>query len=164
MQFIMKTEMQREWKLLSGCSRSEWGWECGSVVPTFVTTPICRTSLSDTEYRIWSRCSYTYRFYADVPGTHWYHGHLGTDRGTGLVGAFIVKRDEEERFLVDGALTKPNREYIFLMQVKACSSMRFETQPVNPSATSLPFKEMSQVPVLNRLGAFLTLKFISTNF
>uniref|UniRef100_A0AC34Q079 Plastocyanin-like domain-containing protein n=1 Tax=Panagrolaimus sp. JU765 TaxID=591449 RepID=A0AC34Q079_9BILA len=34
---------------------------------------------------------YTYRFIADAYGTHWYHGHLGSDRAEGLLGGFIVK-------------------------------------------------------------------------
>uniref|UniRef100_A0A7E4V6L3 L-ascorbate oxidase n=1 Tax=Panagrellus redivivus TaxID=6233 RepID=A0A7E4V6L3_PANRE len=38
---------------------------------------------------------YTYRFIADAPGTHWYHGHLNTDRGEGLLGGFVVKNPGE---------------------------------------------------------------------
>nr|CAD2177528.1 unnamed protein product [Meloidogyne enterolobii] len=32
---------------------------------------------------------YSYRFIADTPGTHWYHGHLMEDSGEGLVGGFV---------------------------------------------------------------------------
>ncbi len=28
---------------------------------------------------------YTYRFIADTPGTHWFHGHMQTDRGEGNI-------------------------------------------------------------------------------
>ncbi|KAK0407637.1 hypothetical protein QR680_003506 [Steinernema hermaphroditum] len=34
--------------------------------------------------------NFAYRFIADFPGTHWYHGHLMTDRGEGLVGGFVI--------------------------------------------------------------------------
>ncbi|KAK0407643.1 hypothetical protein QR680_003508 [Steinernema hermaphroditum] len=39
--------------------------------------------------------NFAYRFIADFPGTHWYHGHLMTDRGDGLAGGFVVIRDGE---------------------------------------------------------------------
>jgi hypothetical protein len=58
--------------------------------------------------------SYAYRFIADTPGTHWYHGHLGTDRGFGLLGAFIVKESKRE----SKSIAQSNRDYILLIQVK----------------------------------------------
>uniref|UniRef100_A0A1I7XZJ2 Multicopper oxidase n=1 Tax=Steinernema glaseri TaxID=37863 RepID=A0A1I7XZJ2_9BILA len=39
--------------------------------------------------------NFAYRFYADTPGTHWYHGHLMSDRGDGLLGGFIIVKDNE---------------------------------------------------------------------
>ncbi|CAH1789304.1 unnamed protein product, partial [Owenia fusiformis] len=53
-----------------------------------------------------SQCSinphetFTYRFIADDPGSHWYHAHVGTQRTEGIYGAFTVlekKVDEIER-------------------------------------------------------------------
>ncbi|XP_077979461.1 uncharacterized protein LOC144434825 [Glandiceps talaboti] len=34
--------------------------------------------------------TFTYRFLATPPGTHWYHSHLGTERTDGFYGALIV--------------------------------------------------------------------------
>ncbi|XP_078000277.1 uncharacterized protein LOC144452935 isoform X1 [Glandiceps talaboti] len=34
--------------------------------------------------------TFTYRFLATPPGTHWYHSHFGTQRTDGLYGALIV--------------------------------------------------------------------------
>ncbi|XP_070533732.1 uncharacterized protein [Ptychodera flava] len=39
--------------------------------------------------------TFTYRFLATPPGTHWYHSHLGTQRTDGLYGALIVLQPEE---------------------------------------------------------------------
>ncbi|XP_070533728.1 uncharacterized protein [Ptychodera flava] len=39
--------------------------------------------------------TFTYRFLATPPGTHWYHSHLGTQRTDGLYGALIVLPPEE---------------------------------------------------------------------
>ncbi|XP_033727168.1 dihydrogeodin oxidase-like [Pecten maximus] len=35
--------------------------------------------------------SFTYDFYAEPKGTHWYHSHAGNQRTKGLSGAFIIK-------------------------------------------------------------------------
>ncbi|KAH8047862.1 multicopper oxidase [Aureococcus anophagefferens] len=35
--------------------------------------------------------SMAYRFVAEPAGTHWYHGHAGTDYGDGLRGLFVVE-------------------------------------------------------------------------
>uniref|UniRef100_A0A914XS41 Uncharacterized protein n=1 Tax=Plectus sambesii TaxID=2011161 RepID=A0A914XS41_9BILA len=62
------------------------------------------------------RSTYAYRFIADTPGTLWWHGHVGTDRGEGLLGAFIVAKDDES--VVDSTGTKvlPSRQYVALLQ------------------------------------------------
>ncbi|TKR69450.1 hypothetical protein L596_021612 [Steinernema carpocapsae] len=39
--------------------------------------------------------NFAYRFIADFPGTHWYHGHLMTDRGDGLAGGFVIIKEGE---------------------------------------------------------------------
>uniref|UniRef100_A0A7E4WCD3 Plastocyanin-like domain-containing protein n=1 Tax=Panagrellus redivivus TaxID=6233 RepID=A0A7E4WCD3_PANRE len=53
---------------------------------------------------IQAKSSHVYRIFADTIGTHWVHGHLGVDRGQGLLGAFIVteggKRDIREYAMV----------------------------------------------------------------
>ncbi|XP_077977301.1 uncharacterized protein LOC144432878 [Glandiceps talaboti] len=55
--------------------------------------------------------TFTYRFLATPPGTHWYHSHYGTQRSDGLYGALIVLEDEnapnEEQDFED--------EFIFLL-------------------------------------------------
>lgn len=60
---------------------------------------------------------YEYRFIADTPGTHWFHGHLGMDRGHGLNGAFIVKRQEKETVTLKKGIHVPEREYAMVIQV-----------------------------------------------
>lgn len=60
--------------------------------------------------------SFAYRFIADVPGTHWYHGHMMQDRGEGLLGGFVVKKRDETIPLLDGTRAKPNREYNVILQ------------------------------------------------
>ena len=36
--------------------------------------------------------SFTYRFFADPPGTHWYHSHMSNQKADGLYGAMIIRR------------------------------------------------------------------------
>ncbi|EGT54792.1 hypothetical protein CAEBREN_28408 [Caenorhabditis brenneri] len=61
---------------------------------------------------------FEYRFIADNKGTHWYHGHMQTDRGDGIAGGFIVVdvNDTTVPTLDDRKRVKPNREYFILMQ------------------------------------------------
>jgi FtsP/CotA-like multicopper oxidase with cupredoxin domain len=61
--------------------------------------------------------SYSYRFIADTPGTHWYHGHLMTDRADGLAGGFIVKMPNETFPDGNGNRITVDREYYYLLQV-----------------------------------------------
>lgn len=61
--------------------------------------------------------SHTYRFIADTPGTHWYHGHLMNDRADGLLGGFVIKSPDETVPIVDGERVKPRREYHTILQV-----------------------------------------------
>ncbi|TMS32895.1 hypothetical protein L596_000689 [Steinernema carpocapsae] len=51
--------------------------------------------------------SYEYRFIADTPGTHWYHGHVAYDRSEGFLGSFIVKHPNEALF---------DRDYVAIIQ------------------------------------------------
>lgn len=48
-----------------------------------------------TQCPILPRQSFTYRFIADPPGTHWYHSHNELQRIDGLFGTFIVHRQKE---------------------------------------------------------------------
>uniref|UniRef100_A0A7E4WDQ7 Plastocyanin-like domain-containing protein n=1 Tax=Panagrellus redivivus TaxID=6233 RepID=A0A7E4WDQ7_PANRE len=63
--------------------------------------------------------THTYHFIADTPGTHWMHGHLGMDRGHGLLGAFIIKTAPKEEVQMDAkdANSKiiPPREYAMVV-------------------------------------------------
>uniref|UniRef100_A0A914EMB4 L-ascorbate oxidase n=1 Tax=Acrobeloides nanus TaxID=290746 RepID=A0A914EMB4_9BILA len=59
---------------------------------------------------------YSYRFIADTPGTHFYHGHLGSDRGDGVVGGFVVMRPEEITPNLFGDRLDIGREYYALLQ------------------------------------------------
>ncbi|KAL7070705.1 hypothetical protein ACQ4LE_009858 [Meloidogyne hapla] len=85
----------------------------------------------DKKYRWWTdgvpfiqQCpispntDYSYRFIADTPGTHWYHGHLMEDSGEGLVGGFVVlKPDEKMEFEYDNKeKLKIGRQYLTLIQ------------------------------------------------
>ncbi len=60
---------------------------------------------------------YSYRFIADVPGTHWFHGHLGTDRSEGLLAALIVLPRNATQTGVPGQ-NPLGREYVALLQVR----------------------------------------------
>uniref|UniRef100_A0A914UHB2 Uncharacterized protein n=1 Tax=Plectus sambesii TaxID=2011161 RepID=A0A914UHB2_9BILA len=61
--------------------------------------------------------TYSYRFIADSPGTLWFHGHFGSDRTEGLLGAFIVTRNDES-VVVDAKGTRvlPTRQYVAVLQ------------------------------------------------
>ncbi|XP_064642285.1 uncharacterized protein LOC135496738 [Lineus longissimus] len=48
-----------------------------------------------TQWPILPENTYTYKFKADPPGTHWYHSHTEFQISMGVHGAFIVKRKEE---------------------------------------------------------------------
>ena len=62
---------------------------------------------------------FTYRFIADAYGTHWYHGHLASDRGEGLLGGFVVK--DPEHTVPDpshtGRRLHIRRDYYSMLQV-----------------------------------------------
>ncbi|XP_070535321.1 uncharacterized protein [Ptychodera flava] len=45
--------------------------------------------------------TFTYRFLATPPGTHWYHSHLGTQRTDGLYGALIVLPPDSSEVQLD---------------------------------------------------------------
>lgn len=61
---------------------------------------------------------YEYRFIADTKGTHWYHGHMQSDRGDGLLGGFIVVDKNDTTVPIDekGTREKPQREYSVILQ------------------------------------------------
>lgn len=61
---------------------------------------------------------FEYRFIADNKGTHWYHGHMQTDRGDGIAGGFIVvdQNDTTVPTLDDRTRITPSREYFILLQ------------------------------------------------
>ena len=61
------------------------------------------------------KMKYQYRFIADTPGTHWIHGHLGMDRGHGLLGAFVVKPPPQQDKTKDLSIS---REYAMVLQVR----------------------------------------------
>ncbi|CAJ0585118.1 unnamed protein product, partial [Mesorhabditis spiculigera] len=60
--------------------------------------------------------NYQYRFFADRAGTHWYHGHLQSDRGDGLAGGFVVRELDTTVPTMDGGRVQPSREYFTLLQ------------------------------------------------
>jgi FtsP/CotA-like multicopper oxidase with cupredoxin domain len=66
--------------------------------------------------------TFVYRFKADPPGTHWYHGHFGSDRSEGLSGPFIVlpkgespSNPKQNRFikLNGGTILKTTAQFAF---------------------------------------------------
>lgn len=61
--------------------------------------------------------SYSYRFIADTPGTHFYHGHLSVGRGDGNVGGFVVIKPNETTPDLNGTRLNIEREYYVLIQV-----------------------------------------------
>ncbi|CAI5449197.1 unnamed protein product [Caenorhabditis angaria] len=68
---------------------------------------------------ITSTTSFDYRFIADNKGTHWYHGHLQTDRGDGIAGGFIVV-DPNDRTVPSGIESgkrlTPDKEFFIMLQ------------------------------------------------
>ncbi|CAD6191331.1 unnamed protein product [Caenorhabditis auriculariae] len=66
---------------------------------------------------------FDYRFRADNKGTHWYHGHLQTDRSDGLLGGFIVVDPADQTVpTLAGKRVKPDREYFMMLQDWATKS------------------------------------------
>ncbi|KAI6197103.1 hypothetical protein M3Y94_01185400 [Aphelenchoides besseyi] len=63
-----------------------------------------------------SGSSYTYRFIADTPGTHWYHGHLMNDRADGMLGGFVIYPKDQTTPLVTGDRIRTEREYYMIIQ------------------------------------------------
>jgi FtsP/CotA-like multicopper oxidase with cupredoxin domain len=63
--------------------------------------------------------SFVYRFIADTPGTHWFHGHLMNDRADGILGGFVVMDKEEKITDLDGQKVQIGREYYSILQVKS---------------------------------------------
>uniref|UniRef100_A0A914C562 L-ascorbate oxidase n=1 Tax=Acrobeloides nanus TaxID=290746 RepID=A0A914C562_9BILA len=59
---------------------------------------------------------YSYRFIADTAGTHFYHGHLSTEFGEGIIGGFVVKNLNRKTPDIKGNLLRPSREYYALIQ------------------------------------------------
>uniref|UniRef100_A0A914C4Z8 Uncharacterized protein n=2 Tax=Acrobeloides nanus TaxID=290746 RepID=A0A914C4Z8_9BILA len=59
---------------------------------------------------------YSYRFIADTPGTHFYHGHLSVGRGDGNVGGFVVIKPNETTPDLNGTRLNIEREYYVLIQ------------------------------------------------
>uniref|UniRef100_A0A914EA39 Multicopper oxidase n=1 Tax=Acrobeloides nanus TaxID=290746 RepID=A0A914EA39_9BILA len=59
---------------------------------------------------------YSYRFIADTAGTHWYHGHLMSDLGDGVVGGFVVKKPNETTPSLKGNRLNLAREYYILIR------------------------------------------------
>ncbi|XP_071949652.1 uncharacterized protein [Antedon mediterranea] len=51
-----------------------------------------------TQCPIPSSTSFVYEFVADPPGTHWWHSHVGVQRGDGLYGALIVREPRQKEF------------------------------------------------------------------
>ncbi|CAD5212702.1 unnamed protein product [Bursaphelenchus okinawaensis] len=60
--------------------------------------------------------THTYRFIADTPGTMWYHGHLNNDRADGLIGGFVVEKEDQRIKNLDESLFEAEREYIMVLQ------------------------------------------------
>lgn len=54
---------------------------------------------------------FMYKFTADTVGTHFYHGHLGTDRSEGVFGAVIVVPEDRSIHLQDNTTVIPDVEY-----------------------------------------------------
>ncbi|XP_071949443.1 uncharacterized protein [Antedon mediterranea] len=51
-----------------------------------------------TQCPIPSPTSFVYEFVADPPGTHWWHSHVGVQRGDGMYGALIVREPRQKEF------------------------------------------------------------------
>ncbi|KAH7727471.1 Protein F21D5.3 a [Aphelenchoides avenae] len=62
------------------------------------------------------KTTYTYRFKADRPGTHWYHGEFPRHQANGLLGAIVVKKPNETLLYIDGKRYPLDREYVATLQ------------------------------------------------
>ena len=54
---------------------------------------------------------------ADTAGTQFYHGHLSTEFGEGVMGGFLVKKTVEKTYDAQNNLMVMGREYYTLLQV-----------------------------------------------
>lgn len=59
---------------------------------------------------------YSYRFIADTAGTHFYHGHLSTEFGEGVIGGFVVTKPNQQTYDALGNSCTVGREYYVLIQ------------------------------------------------
>uniref|UniRef100_A0A914C8N0 L-ascorbate oxidase n=1 Tax=Acrobeloides nanus TaxID=290746 RepID=A0A914C8N0_9BILA len=59
---------------------------------------------------------YSYRFIADTAGTLFYHGHLGTEFGEGIIGGFVVTKPNQTTYDTSNNLITVGREYYVLLQ------------------------------------------------
>lgn len=58
---------------------------------------------------------FVYKFIADTPGTHYFHGHLGTDRAEGVYGSVIVIPEDRNVTLHDNSKRVPDVEYSLVL-------------------------------------------------
>jgi len=97
--------------------------------------------------------SMTYRFVAEPAGTHWYHGHAGTDYGDGLRGLFIVEDpddpyaaypDDVALMVADVYATQTTYEYV----------LKFNYNPLNKQVGDDAQAKSSVGTLLNGLADF----------
>ncbi|XP_019638279.1 PREDICTED: L-ascorbate oxidase-like [Branchiostoma belcheri] len=103
--------------------------------------------------------NFTYRFKAEPAGTHWYHGHMGSQKVDGLYGAFIVHKNSMptkpslplflqdwwhedfnnidvdngfmDRMLGPGRYFVTNQERAFMFDGSLLTAIRFESGLIN---------------------------------
>ena len=77
-----------------------------------------------TQCGITPSSSFTYKFRAFPPGTHWYHSHSGAQRTDGLFGALIVREDNKPNIPdVGDYIDEPDNYTITLLDWQKASSI-----------------------------------------
>ncbi|KAH8079475.1 hypothetical protein JL720_9215 [Aureococcus anophagefferens] len=90
--------------------------------------------------------SMAYRFVAEPAGTHWYHGHAGTDYGDGLRGLFVVEDpddpyaaypDDVAVMVADVYATQTTYEYVLKFNYNPLNKEVGYDAQANPSVGTL---------------------------
>lgn len=71
---------------------------------------------SQSDHKCLSLSSFRYRFFAQVPGTHFYHSHSSFQRGDGAFGAYTVREPREQDPLGDLYDEDKTEHVVFLQE------------------------------------------------
>uniref|UniRef100_A0A914CDD9 L-ascorbate oxidase n=1 Tax=Acrobeloides nanus TaxID=290746 RepID=A0A914CDD9_9BILA len=78
---------------------------------------------------------YSYRFIADTAGTQFYHGHLSTEFGEGIIGGFLVKKPVETTYDDVGILGTEDQWQVAINQFDKYAKQLNEPWNLNNSSS-----------------------------